>query len=46
MGYLAKLIIPKMKKNKFGSMVHISSVDALSGDAINLKMLMELLKLQ
>ena len=33
MGYLAKLIIPKMKKNKFGSMVHISSVDALSGDA-------------
>ena len=32
MGYLAKLIIPKMKKNKFGSMVHISSVDALAGD--------------
>jgi len=32
MGYLTKLIIPKMKKNKFGSMVHISSVDALSGD--------------
>jgi len=32
MAYLAKLIIPKMKKNKFGSMVHISSVDALSGD--------------
>ena len=32
MGYLAKLIIPKMKKNKFGSMIHISSVDALSGD--------------
>jgi NAD(P)-dependent dehydrogenase (short-subunit alcohol dehydrogenase family) len=32
MGYLAKLIIPKMKKNKFGSMVHISSVDALYGD--------------
>ena len=32
MGYLAKLIIPKMKKNKFGAMVHISSVDALSGD--------------
>ena len=29
MGYLAKLIIPKMKKNKFGSMVHISSVDCL-----------------
>ena len=32
MAYLSKLIIPKMKKNKFGSMVHISSVDALSGD--------------
>ena len=32
MGYLAKIIIPKMKKNKFGSMVHISSIDALSGD--------------
>tara|TARA_B110000116_G_scaffold116354_1_gene101010 strand:+ start:2945 stop:3697 length:753 start_codon:yes stop_codon:yes gene_type:complete len=32
MGYLAKLIIPKMKRNKFGSMVHISSIDALSGD--------------
>ena len=32
MAYLAKIIIPKMKKNKFGSMVHISSVDALSGD--------------
>ncbi len=32
MMYLSKLIIPKMKKNKFGSMVHISSVDALSGD--------------
>ena len=32
MGYLAKLIIPKMKNNKFGSMVHISSIDALSGD--------------
>jgi len=32
MTYLAKLIIPKMKKKKFGSMVHISSVDALSGD--------------
>ena len=29
---LSKLIIPAMKKNKFGSMVHISSVDALSGD--------------
>ena len=32
MVYLAKLIIPKMKKNRFGSMIHISSVDALSGD--------------
>ena len=32
MGYLAKLIIPKMKRNKFGSIVHISSIDALSGD--------------
>ena len=32
MAYLAKLVIPKMKKSKFGSMVHISSVDALSGD--------------
>ena len=32
MVYLSKIIIPKMKKNKFGSMVHISSVDALSGD--------------
>ena len=32
MGYLAKLIIPRMKRKKFGSMVHISSVDALSGD--------------
>ena len=32
MMYLSKLIVPKMKKNKFGSMVHISSVDALSGD--------------
>ena len=29
---LSKLIIPVMKKNKFGSMAHISSVDALSGD--------------
>ena len=29
---LSKLIIPIMKKNKFGSLVHISSVDALSGD--------------
>ena len=32
MVYLSKIIIPKMKKNKLGSMVHISSVDALSGD--------------
>ena len=32
MGYLAKLIIPKMIKKKFGVMVHISSIDALSGD--------------
>jgi len=32
MGYLSKLIIPKMIKNKFGVMVHISSIDALSGD--------------
>ena len=32
MAYLARIIIPKMKKNKFGSMVHISSIDALSGD--------------
>ena len=32
MMYLSQLIVPKMRKNKFGSMVHISSVDALSGD--------------
>lgn len=32
MAYLIKIIIPKMKKKKFGSMVHISSIDALSGD--------------
>ena len=32
MAYLSKLIIPKMKKNKFGSMVYVSSIDALSGD--------------
>ena len=32
MVHLSKIIIPKMRKNKFGSMVHISSVDALSGD--------------
>ena len=25
-------ILPQMKKNKFGSIVHISSIDALSGD--------------
>ena len=30
--YLSKTIVPLMKKNNFGSMVHISSVDALSGD--------------
>ena len=29
---LSKIIIPIMKKNKFGSMVHISTIDALSGD--------------
>jgi len=32
MVYLSKIVIPKMQKNKFGSMVHVSSVDALSGD--------------
>ena len=32
MVYLSKIIIPKMIKKNFGSMVHISSVDALSGD--------------
>ena len=32
MMHLSKIIIPLMKKNDFGSMVHISSVDALSGD--------------
>ena len=32
MVYLSKIVIPKMLKNKFGSMVHMSSVDALSGD--------------
>ena len=32
MMYLSKIIVPKMRNNKFGSMVHISSVDALSGD--------------
>ena len=29
---LSKLVVPLMKKNSFGSMVHISSIDALSGD--------------
>jgi NAD(P)-dependent dehydrogenase (short-subunit alcohol dehydrogenase family) len=32
MMYLSKIILPLMKKNSFGSMVHISSIDALSGD--------------
>jgi len=32
MVFLSKIIVPKMKKNNFGSMVHISSIDALSGD--------------
>ncbi len=32
MMYLSKIIIPLMKKKDFGSMVHISSIDALSGD--------------
>ena len=32
MMYLSKIIVPFMKKNKFGSMIHISSIDALSGD--------------
>ena len=32
MMYLSKIIIPKMIKNNFGSMIHISSIDALSGD--------------
>jgi len=32
MMYLSRTIVPLMKKNNFGSMVHISSVDALSGD--------------
>ena len=30
--HLSIIIIPLMKKKNFGSMVHISSVDALSGD--------------
>ena len=29
---LSKLVIPKMEENNFGSMVHISSIDALAGD--------------
>ena len=33
MVFLSKIIIPKMEKKNFGSMVHISSVDALSGDS-------------
>tara|TARA_B100001123_G_C15182499_1_gene975885 strand:+ start:195 stop:950 length:756 start_codon:yes stop_codon:yes gene_type:complete len=32
MVYLSKIIVPKMQKKKFGAMVHISSIDALSGD--------------
>ena len=32
MVYLSKIVVPKMIKNRFGSMVHISSIDALSGD--------------
>lgn len=32
MMYLSKIVVPLMKKNNFGSMVHISSIDALSGD--------------
>ena len=32
MMYLSKIIVPLMKKNKFGSLVHVSSIDALSGD--------------
>ena len=32
MMHLSKIIVPKMIKNKFGSMVHISSIDALFGD--------------
>ena len=32
MMYLSKILVPLMKKNSFGSMVHISSIDALSGD--------------
>ena len=32
MVYLSKIVVPKMIKNRFGSMVHLSSIDALSGD--------------
>jgi len=32
MVFLSKIIVPKMVKNNFGSMVHVSSIDALSGD--------------
>ena len=32
MMYLSKILVPLMKKNNFGSMVHVSSIDALSGD--------------
>jgi len=32
MVFLSKIIVPKMIKNNFGSMVHVSSIDALSGD--------------
>ena len=32
MMYLSKIIVPLMKKNSFGSMIHVSSIDALSGD--------------
>ena len=32
MMFLSKIVVPLMKKNNFGSMVHLSSIDALSGD--------------
>ena len=32
MMYLSKIVVPLMKQNNFGSMVHLSSIDALSGD--------------
>ncbi len=32
MVFLTKLVAPKMVENNFGAMVHISSIDALSGD--------------